>query len=89
MMAGMVSESNGVYKGNSLSFCKTHRMEDDLLLTLNRLREEHRMLDDEILVLLERPYFDQLLMQRLKKRKLWLKDTITRVESKLIPDLDA
>jgi hypothetical protein len=36
-----------------------------------------------------RPYFDQLLMQRLKKRKLWLKDTITRVESKLIPDLDA
>ena len=64
-------------------------MDDDLLLTLNRLREEHRMLDDEILVLLERPYFDQLLMQRLKKRKLWLKDTITRVESKLIPDLDA
>ena len=64
-------------------------MDDDLLLTLNRLREEHRMLDDEILALLERPYFDQLLMQRLKKRKLWLKDTITRVESKLIPDLDA
>lgn len=64
-------------------------MEDELHLTLNRLREEHRMLDDEILVLLERPYFDQLLMQRLKKRKLWLKDTITRVESKLIPDLDA
>ncbi|HNI36806.1 MAG TPA: DUF465 domain-containing protein [Pseudomonadales bacterium] len=64
-------------------------MDDDLLLTLNRLREEHRMLDDEILALLERPYFDQLLMQRLKKRKLWLKDAITRVESKLIPDLDA
>lgn len=64
-------------------------MEDDLLLTLNRLREEHRMLDDEILSLLERPYFDQLLMQRLKKRKLWLKDAIARFESKLIPDLDA
>ena len=64
-------------------------MEDELLLTLNRLREEHRMLDDEILVLLERPYFDQLLMQRLKKRKLWLKDAIARFESKLIPDLDA
>ena len=64
-------------------------MDDDLLLTLNRLREEHRMLDDEILALLERPYFDQLLMQRLKKRKLWLKDAIPRVESKLIPDLDA
>ena len=64
-------------------------MDDDLLLTLNRLREEHRMLDDEILALLERPYFDQLLMQRLKKRTLWLKDAITRVESKLIPDLDA
>lgn len=64
-------------------------MEDDLLLTLNRLREEHRMLDDEIVSLMERPYFDQLLMQRLKKRKLWLKDAIARFESKLIPDLDA
>lgn len=64
-------------------------MEEDLAVTLQRLREEHRLLDTEISCLQEKPYFDQLLLQRLKKRKLWLKDTVVRIESKLIPDLDA
>jgi hypothetical protein len=64
-------------------------MEQDLNITLLNLREEHRVLDSDIASLQERPYFDQLLLQRLKKRKLWLKDTIVRIESKLIPDLDA
>lgn len=64
-------------------------MEEDLAVTLQRLREEHRLLDTEITCLQEKPYFDQLLLQRLKKRKLWLKDTVVRIESKLIPDLDA
>ncbi|MBK8287673.1 MAG: DUF465 domain-containing protein [Pseudomonadales bacterium] len=64
-------------------------MEEDLTITLQRLREEHRLLDNEITCLQEKPYFDQLLLQRLKKRKLWLKDTIVRIESRLIPDLDA
>lgn len=64
-------------------------MEEDLTVTLKRLREEHRQLDTEIACLQEKPYFDQLLLQRLKKRKLWLKDTVVRIESKLIPDLDA
>jgi len=64
-------------------------MEEDLTITLKRLREEHRMLDNEISCLQEKPYFDQLLVQRLKKRKLWLKDAMVRIESRLIPDLDA
>jgi hypothetical protein len=64
-------------------------MEEDLTITLKRLREEHRLLDSEIAVLQAKPYFDQLLVQRLKKRKLWLKDAVVRIESRLIPDLDA
>lgn len=66
-------------------------MEEDLTLTLTlkRLRDEHRALDGEISSLQQQPYFDQLLLQRMKKRKLWLKDAIVRIESRLIPDLDA
>lgn len=64
-------------------------MEEDLNETLQRLRAEHRQLDAEILRLQVQPYCDQLMVQRLKKRKLWLKDAIVRIESRLIPDLDA
>lgn len=64
-------------------------MEDELSITLTRLREEHRQLDGEITQLQENIYCDQLLLQRMKKRKLCLKDSIARIESRLIPDLDA
>lgn len=53
------------------------------------LRLEHRDLDDAIESLARQPYVDQLQLRRLKKRKLYLKDTIARLESALIPDLDA
>ena len=56
---------------------------------LAELRVEHRDLDDIIARLLEGPYVDQLQVRRLKKRKLLLKDVIARLESALIPDLDA
>lgn len=56
---------------------------------LAELRVEHRDLDDVIARLNEGPYVDQLQVRRLKKRKLLLKDTIARLESQLIPDLDA
>jgi len=56
---------------------------------LRALRQEHRDLDDVIERLAETVPFDQLRMQRLKKRKLALKDLITRVESHTVPDIIA
>ena len=62
---------------------------DQLRKRLAELRVEHRDLDDAIARLMEGPYVDQLQVRRLKKRKLMLKDFIARLESELIPDLDA
>ncbi len=56
---------------------------------LEQLRTEHRDLDDVIRVLMQQPYPDLMQIQRLKKRKLRLKDMIARLESDLIPNLDA
>ncbi|MGB5486233.1 MAG: DUF465 domain-containing protein [Lysobacterales bacterium] len=56
---------------------------------LFELREEHRDLDLAINRMALDPRQDQLHLRRLKKRKLKLKDWITRLESKLIPDIDA
>lgn len=56
---------------------------------LFELREEHRDLDMAIDRMATDPRQDQLHLRRLKKRKLKLKDWITRLESKLIPDMDA
>ena len=56
---------------------------------LETLKIEHRDLDEVIDRLIEKPPFDQLQLQRLKKRKLGLKDQITKLESRLIPDIIA
>jgi len=56
---------------------------------LRQLRIEHRDLDDIISRLSMDFNVDEIQMKRLKKRKLLLKDQITRLESKLIPDLNA
>lgn len=56
---------------------------------LEVLRIEHRDLDEVIDRLIERAPFDQLQLQRLKKRKLGLKDQILKLESQLIPDIIA
>lgn len=50
---------------------------------------EHRDLDEVIVQLANVIGRDELRLTRLKKRKLLLKDNIARLESKLIPDLDA
>ncbi len=56
---------------------------------LRELREEHRDLDMAIERMIMDPWQDQLRLRRLKKRKLKLKDWIAKLESRLIPDLDA
>ena len=64
----------------------------DLFKNIERLRQlriEHRDLDDVISRLTMDFKIDELQMKRLKKRKLMLKDQITRLESQLIPDLNA
>jgi len=53
---------------------------------LAELRLEHRDLDAAIERLALTPDVDELTVKRLKKRKLWLKDCIARLESALIPD---
>lgn len=59
------------------------------LTLLKELRVSHRDLDDLIDRLSHDPLVDQLRIRRLKKRRLILKDMIARLESELIPDLDA
>jgi len=56
---------------------------------LEELKIEHRDLDEVIHHLTEAKHHDNMRIQRLKKRKLKLKDMIAMVESKLIPDLNA
>jgi hypothetical protein len=56
---------------------------------LARLRQEHRDLDDAIDALQGQTRPDNLQVQRLKKRKLALKDRISALEDKLLPDIIA
>ena len=60
-----------------------------LAQTLAGLQVRHRVLDQEISELEAQPWQDQLLLRRLKKEKLRLKDTIQRIRTMMIPDLDA
>ncbi len=59
---------------------------DSLLRRLHELRSEHRDLDTVIARLAEQGSIDQIQVQRLKKRKLLLKDEIAWLENRLIPD---
>ena len=68
------------------------KVNTELFQRLERLRDlriEHRDLDDVISRLQLDLRVDELRLKRLKKRKLLLKDQIIRLESELIPDLNA
>lgn len=56
---------------------------------LTDLKVEHHDLDDSIARLEESPSLDELMLRRLKKRKLLLKDKISAIERMLGPDLIA
>lgn len=53
------------------------------------MQTQHRTLDDKIIDLQSRPWQNQLLVQRLKKEKLRLKEAIERLKDEIIPDLNA
>jgi hypothetical protein len=53
------------------------------------LQGQHRLLDQKIIDLQSRPWQNQLLVQRLKKEKLRLKESIERLKDEMIPDLNA
>ncbi|TNE32197.1 MAG: DUF465 domain-containing protein [Alphaproteobacteria bacterium] len=63
--------------------------EEELHEMLEQLKMEHRDLDVVISQLADTPPVDFLRMQRLKKRKLALKDQISKLESLLLPDIIA
>jgi hypothetical protein len=60
-----------------------------LRLRIEQLYLEHRDLDDIITRLVETTPHDQLQVQRLKKRKLYVKDQISALEGQLTPDIPA
>ncbi len=62
---------------------------ETLQYTLDTLNEEHRALDEDIIRLTKTPLHDQLAVQRLKKKKLHLKDMILTLKMKLLPDIIA
>lgn len=69
----------------------THEMNSTevLRVKLEVLRQEHRDLDDAITALAEKVGADMLSVQRLKRKKLSLKDQINAIENKLMPDIIA
>jgi hypothetical protein len=75
------SEDNSETNVETETFRRLERLRD--------LRIEHRDLDDVINRLQMDLYVNEVQLRRLKKRKLMLKDQIARLESELIPDLNA
>jgi hypothetical protein len=67
----------------------TEEEEIELKTQLERLRQEHRDLDAAIEALQAAPGADVIQVQRLKKRKLFLRDRITFIEDQLTPDIIA
>ena len=70
----------------------TEKIESEAFGSVERLKElriEHQDLDQVISRLVIDPYVDQIMLRRLKKRKLMIKDMISQLESDRIPDLNA
>ena len=66
---------------------EAQHVEPSLDEKIEKLRSEHRALDDELKTISADPLIDDLQLQRLKKRKLFLKDSIRHLESRLLPDI--
>lgn len=62
---------------------------EELKHKLAKLKEDHSALDENMQALMAHVPYDQLAVQRMKKRKLLIKDEILRVQTKLHPDIIA
>lgn len=62
---------------------------ESLHVKLQELKVEHRDLDTAVAQLLAAPPADDLMLRRMKKRKLQIKDQIARIEAQLEPDIPA
>ncbi|MBS0275722.1 MAG: DUF465 domain-containing protein [Proteobacteria bacterium] len=67
----------------------TDAEEQALRSKLAELLQEHRDLDTAIQAMADMGVNDQLQLSRMKKRKLQLKDLITQINDKLLPDIIA
>ena len=67
----------------------TDQEEREIRQELAELRQEHRDLDAAILAMTESPNPDTIQIQRMKKRKLALKDRISSLDDRLLPDIIA
>ncbi len=67
----------------------TTDLQNALREQLGLIKEQHKELDMQINTLLESDPVNQLEVTRLKKRKLSLKDQITKIECKMLPDIIA
>jgi hypothetical protein len=81
-----LSQSDRVYQ---LTYIMTDEDERELQAELARLQQEHRDLDAAIDALHQSPAPDLLRLQRLKKRKLQLRDRIAFIEDQITPDIIA
>jgi hypothetical protein len=87
------TSTDGPRQWGAVAFGKAAAMADEdvteLKAQLARLRQEHRDLDAAIEALHNAPGSDLLQVQRLKKRKLMLRDRIIQIEDQLTPDIIA
>jgi hypothetical protein len=63
--------------------------EEEIRRELIQLRQEHRDLDEAIAAMIQSSTVDTIRIQRMKKRKLVLKDRIAMLEDRLLPDIIA
>lgn len=68
---------------------RSNAEEEELRRELLQLRQEHRDLDAAIATMVDTGAADTIRIQRLKKRKLVLKDRIAAIEDRLLPDIIA
>lgn len=81
----MLSNQMGVLV--TMSETLTEEELSQIRIRLHDLKLEHSALDEAIDHLADKATFEELKLKRLKKRKLYLKDEIARLENILIPDM--